>query len=313
MRFAMVFPGQGSQSIGMLAALGAEFPEVTQTFKEASEALGFDLWDVCQNGPEDKLNTTQVTQPAMLTAGVAVWRVWCKLGGSTAAVMAGHSLGEYSALVCANGIDFPDAVGVVADRARFMQDAVPIGVGAVAAILGLDDGGVRSACEQGAEGEVVRAVNFNAPGQVVIAGHKGAVERTIDKAKAAGAKRAMLLPLSVPVHSPLMEPAAERFRETLANATFRVPEVPVLSNVGIAPYEDVETIRANLAAQLHSPVPWTDTMRKIVELDIGVVIESGPGKVLTGLNKRIERSLTGVCAFDDATLKTALEASGHGD
>ncbi|MEM7252082.1 MAG: ACP S-malonyltransferase [Pseudomonadota bacterium] len=308
MRFAMVFPGQGSQSIGMLAGLAENYPVVTDTFDEASEVLGFDLWQLCQDGPEEKLNTTQCTQPAMLAAGVAVWRVWCERGGPSPSVTAGHSLGEYSALVSAESIAFPDAVRVVADRARFMQEAVPIGIGAVAAILGLDDDAVREACTQSEQGEVVRAVNFNAPGQVVIAGHKGAVERTIESAGAAGAKKAMMLPLSVPVHSPLMAPAAERFRETLERATFSVPSIDVLSNVEVSPYRDVDAIRRNLAAQLFSPVPWTETIVAMVNQDVGHVIEAGPGRVLTGLGKRIQRSLSGVCVFDPATLDKALEA-----
>ena len=312
MRFAIVFPGQGSQSIGMLLALSAAYPVVEGTFNEASEVLGFDLWARCQHGPVEKLNTTQCTQPAMLAAGVAVWRVWQEVNGPKPSMMAGHSLGEYGALVSANAIEFSAAIKVVADRARFMQEAVPVGVGAVAAILGLGDDKVQSACAQSQQGEIAQAVNFNAPGQVVIAGHKGAIERTIETAKGMGARRARLLPLSVPVHSVLMKPAAERFEETLFNAPLRVPEIPVLSNVDIAAYESLQTIRENLAAQLYNPVPWTKTVQKLMTENISVIIESGPGNILTGLHRRIERSLTALGVFDPSSLTSALEAVGNG-
>lgn len=309
MKLAAVFPGQGSQSIGMLSGLAEAHAEVTDTFAEASEALGYDLWKVCQEGPESQLNSTECTQPAMLTAGMAVWRVWLARGGRAPDVGAGHSLGEYTALVCAGAVAFSDAVAIVADRGRFMQDAVPHGVGAVAAILGLDDEPVFKACDEGAGDEVVRAVNFNAPGQVVIAGHTGAVDRVIDLAKAAGAKKAIKLPLSVPVHSPLMEPAAERFAARLAQVDFQVPSFPVLSNVDLAPHTSAEGIRENLAKQLHSAVRWAETVQAFDTDGVDFVVESGPGKVLAGLNRRIVRKMGIAAMFDAASIDKAIEAS----
>ena len=241
MGFAAVFPGQGSQSVGMLAELAEAFPTVESTFAEASEALGYDLWRVCREGPEEKLNSTECTQPAMLAAGVAVWRVWREQGGAAPEIMAGHSLGEYSALVCADGIAFSDAVALVAARGRYMQEAVPSGQGAVAAVIGLGDEEVEAACRAAARGDVVCPVNFNAPGQVVLAGHTGAVTRALDLAREAGARRAILLPLSVPVHSPLMEPAAERFRSRLEEVVFSTPAVPVVAAVSPASSATVQT------------------------------------------------------------------------
>ena len=312
MGFAAVFPGQGSQSVGMLAELADAFPTVESTFAEASEALGYDLWRVCREGPEEKLNSTECTQPAMLAAGVAVWRVWREQGGAAPEIMAGHSLGEYSALVCAEGVAFPDAVALVAARGRYMQEAVPSGQGAVAAVIGLGDDEVEAACRAAARGEVVCPVNFNAPGQVVLAGHTGAVTRALDLAREAGARRAILLPLSVPVHSPLMEPAAERFRSRLEEVAFSAPAVPVVANIGIEPHRGPDSIRDRLVRQLHSPVPWTATVLRLADAGVGAVLEPGPGRVLAGLNRRIDRGMKAHAVFDPASLGAALEALGHG-
>ena len=312
MGFAAIFPGQGSQSVGMLADLAGAFPAVEATFAEASEVLGYDLWRVCREGPEERLNATECTQPAMLAAGVAVWRVWLGQGGAGPEIVAGHSLGEYSALVCAGALAFADAVALVAARGRYMQDAVPSGEGAVAAVLGLGDDEVEAACRAAARGEVVCPVNFNAPGQVVLAGHAGAVARALDLAREAGARRAILLPLSVPVHSPLMEPAAERFRARLEEVEFSIPSVPVVANVGVEPHGDPASIRDRLVRQLHSPVPWTATVRRLAESGVDQVLEPGPGRVLAGLNRRIDRRMKAHAAFDPASLGAALEALGDG-
>ncbi len=308
-RFSIVFPGQGSQSIGMLSSLADAFPLVQETFSEASSALGYDLWQLVQNGPAEELNQTATTQPAMLAAGVAVWRVWRAEGGRTPAMMAGHSLGEYTALVCAGALDFSDAIGLVADRGRFMQEAVPTGSGAMAALLGLEDDQVRSVCREAAQGEVVEAVNFNSPGQVVIAGAKAAVDRACELAKSAGAKRALPLPVSVPSHCALMKPAAERLSERLAGLTIATPLIPVLHNVNVEPAADADTIRRLLAEQLYSPVRWVETVQRMAESGIETLYEAGPGKVLAGLTKRIDKSLKGVGVFDPATLKEAMETA----
>ena len=312
MSFAAVFPGQGSQAVGMLADLESEYAVVRETFSEASAALGYDLWQVCREGPEEKLNATECTQPAMLAAGVAVWRVWLERGGPAPDAMAGHSLGEYSALVCAGAVGFADAISLVAARGTYMQEAVPRGEGAVAAVLGLDDDAVEAACRAAEQGEVVRAVNFNAPGQVVLAGHAAAVARALDLAREAGARRAMLLPLSVPVHSPLMEPAAGRFRARIEEVEFSAPAVPVIANIGVEPHGDPESIRERLVFQLHSPVPWAATVRALAERGIDTVLEPGPGRVLAGLNRRIVRSMKAHAVYDPASLNAALEALGHG-
>ena len=312
MAFAAVFPGQGSQSVGMLADLADVFPAVEATFAEASEVLGYDLWRVCRAGPEERLNSTECTQPAMLAAGVAVWRVWRAQGGARPEVMAGHSLGEYSALVCADAVAYPDAVALVAARGRYMQEAVPNGQGAVAAVLGLGDDEVEAACRAAAQGEVVCPVNFNAPGQVVLAGHTEAVERALEHAREAGARRAIQLPLSVPVHSPLMAPAAERFRSRLEEVEFTTPAVPVVANIGVVPHGEPSSIRDRLVRQLHSPVPWTATIRRLAESGIDGVLEPGPGRVLAGLNRRVDRSMTACAVFDPASLDAALEALGGG-
>ncbi len=306
MSLAFVFPGQGSQSVGMYADLAAQHPEVQATFAEASAALGYDLWQVVANGPEDELNKTHVTQPAMLAAGVGAWRAFVAKGGKTPAVMAGHSLGEYTALVCAGALDFTDAVQLVADRGRFMQEAVPAGAGAMAAILGLEDAQVIDVCAQAAQGDVVSAVNFNSPGQVVVAGSAAAVQRAVDLAKGAGAKRAVLLPVSVPSHCSLMQPAADRLGERLAAIDVKAPQIPVLNNVDVAPASDPAAIRDALVRQLYSPVRWVETIRRMRADGVDKLVECGPGKVLVGLNKRIEKDMATIAITDAASLAQAL-------
>ncbi len=308
MALGFVFPGQGSQSIGMLKELADEFSEVKNTFDEASEVLNLDLWQLTQDGPEEALNQTQNTQPAMLAAGVAVWRVWLHKQGSTATVMAGHSLGEYTALVCAGAMQFGDAISLVADRGRFMQEAVPAGQGAMAAIIGLDNAAVSVVCEKAAEGDVLSPVNFNAPGQVVIAGTKAAVDRAISLSKEAGAKRALPLPVSVPSHCALMQPAAERMKERLAQVGIAIPNVPVLHNVHVTAETSADGIRDALVRQITSPVRWVDTINTMVGDGITTFIECGPGKVLAGLNRRINKETKTWSVFDSTTLNKALNA-----
>jgi [acyl-carrier-protein] S-malonyltransferase len=305
---AMVFPGQGSQSVGMLAPLAEAFPIVTETFAQASQVLGYNLWARVQQGPAEQLNRTSCTQPAMLAAGVATWRCWRDRSDRQPALMAGHSLGEYTALVCAGAMDFEAAVGLVEKRGVFMQDAVADGSGAMAAILGLDDDRVRSLCEDAAQGEVVSAVNFNSPGQVVIAGHKDAVERAMALAKAAGAKRALPLPVSVPSHCALMKPAAQAFAAELAAVEMRVPAISVIHNVDVSVKDSVGAIREVLAGQLYSPVRWVETVRTMRAAGIDRIYEMGPGKVLTGLNKRIESGIAAVAVQTPADLQQALDA-----
>jgi len=306
MTMAFVFPGQGSQSVGMLGALAEAYPAVGETFAEASAVLGYDLWQVVAEGPADQLNQTHITQPAMLSAGTAVWRVWQAAGGERPAMMAGHSLGEYTALVCAGALEFADAIGLVAERGRLMQAAVPAGTGAMAAILGLDDDVVRQVCADAAQGEVVEAVNFNSPGQVVVAGNQAAVERAMAAAKAAGAKRAVPLPVSVPSHCALMEPAARQLAERLRQVELRAPAIPVLHNCDVQSHADADGIRAALEQQLHSPVRWVDTIRAMAAQGVDTLIECGPGKVLVGLNKRIEKGMAAKAVFDPESLKEAL-------
>ena len=308
MTFAMVFPGQGSQSVGMLADLSDAFPQIKVTYQEASDVLGYDLWSLVKDGPEEELNKTHITQPAMLAGGVAVWRVWQDEGGPMPVAMAGHSLGEYSALVAAESMSLSDAVLLVADRGRFMQEAVPAGVGAMAAILGLDDDKVIDVCEQAAESEVVTAVNFNSPGQVVIAGNAAAVERAVNLAKEAGAKRALLLPVSVPSHCSLMNPAAEKLEERLAGINISAPTIPVYNNVDVQAENDPDTIRKALKRQLYSPVRWVDIINTFAAQDVERIVECGPGKVLVGLNKRINKQMTGQSTIDVDNLKKAIES-----
>lgn len=309
MSFAFIFPGQGSQSLGMLAELAASFPVVKETFAEASNALGYDLWALVQEGPVEDLNSTDRTQPAMLTAGVACWRVWQQQGGATPAVMAGHSLGEYTALVCAGVMTLADAVTLVADRGRFMQAAVPEGEGAMAAILGLADEDVIAVCEEAAQGDVLSAVNFNSPGQVVIAGSAAAVERAAPMAKERGAKRAVILPVSVPSHCALMAPAAVKLAERLQAISFSSPSIPVINNADVAAPDNADAICAALVKQLDSPVRWVECINKMADDGVDIVVECGPGKVLVGLNKRINKDMQALPVFDAETLGAAIDAT----
>lgn len=306
---AVFFPGQGSQSVGMLDGLAATYPDVQKTFEEASDALGFDLWRLVAEGPKADLDATLNTQPAMLAAGIAVWRVWLQAGGPPASLMAGHSLGEYSALVATGALSFPDGVRLAADRARFMQDAVPAGEGAMAAVLGMSDADVVALCLDQAQGAVLEAVNFNAPGQVVIAGDAAAVNRAIGAAKSAGAKRAVTLPVSVPSHCALMRPAAERLAERLHALRMTLPLIPLLHNASVQAAPDLPALREMLVQQLYRPVRWVETVQAVAGSGIATAIECGPGKVLTGLNKRIDDHLTTLPVFDPATLDRALDAA----
>ncbi|MBT8100208.1 MAG: ACP S-malonyltransferase [Gammaproteobacteria bacterium] len=308
MSIAMVFPGQGSQSQGMQADLAEKFPAVTATYAEASEILGYDLWDLVQEGPAEKLGETTVTQPAMLAAGVAAWRCWQTAGGSAPTQMAGHSLGEYSALVAAGALSFGDAVKVVKRRSELMQEAVPVGVGAMAALLGLDDDLVAEVCANAAAGQIAEPVNFNSPGQVVIAGHKDAIDRAIELAKEAGARRALALPVSVPAHSALMETAGVSLLDALNDVTINTPEVPVISASDATPYGDGDDIRKRLSRQVYSPVQWVWTVQAMIASGAGRIIECGPGKVLAGLARRIDKGTpTGFIDNLDG-LNKALEA-----
>ncbi|ATZ11304.1 ACP S-malonyltransferase [Erwinia amylovora] len=306
-QFAMVFPGQGSQATGMLADLAAANPLVEKTFREASDALGYDLWQLVQQGPAEELNKTWQTQPALLAASVAIFRVWQEKGGKAPAILAGHSLGEYSALVCAGVIAFADAVKLVELRGKLMQEAVPAGTGAMQAIIGLDDASIAKACEESAQGQVVSPVNFNSPGQVVIAGHKEAVERAGTACKAAGAKRALPLPVSVPSHCALMKPAADKLAVALQQLTFNAPVFPVVNNVDVKIETAPEAIRSALVRQLYSPVRWTESVEFIARQGVISLLEAGPGKVLTGLTKRIVDTLTAAPVNDQASLSAALE------
>ncbi|EHR39496.1 ACP S-malonyltransferase [Alishewanella jeotgali] len=307
-KLAIVFPGQGSQSVGMLADLYQTYPLVQDTFNEASAALGYDLWALVANGPEEQLNETQRTQPALLTASVAVWRVWQQQGGATPAYFAGHSLGEYSALVCAGVLSLADAVKLVEKRGQYMQQAVPAGTGAMAAIIGLDDAAIAKACADAAQGEVVAPVNYNSPGQVVIAGHKAAVERAGEACKAAGAKRALPLPVSVPSHCALMRPAAGQLAADLAALHFNTPVIPVVNNVDVEQADSAEAIKDALIRQLYSPVRWTETIEYFAAQGVTEVLELGAGKVLSGLIKRINKELSTSSITDSASLSAALTA-----
>ncbi|MEI8596105.1 ACP S-malonyltransferase [Photobacterium sp. SP02] len=304
-KFAIVFPGQGSQAVGMLAELAEQYESVQQTFAQASDALGYDLWALVQNGPAEDLNQTHRTQPALLAASVAIWRVWQQEGGAQPAVLAGHSLGEYSALVCAGVLDFSDAIKLVELRGQLMQEAVPAGVGAMSAIIGLDNDAIAKACEEAAQGEVVAPVNFNSPGQVVIAGHKAAVERANELCKAAGAKRALPLPVSVPSHCALMKPAADKLAVALESVTFNTPVIPVINNADVATETDPAAIKLALVKQLYGPVRWTESVERMAAEGIELLLEVGPGKVLTGLTKRIDKSLNGAAVNDPASLAAA--------
>ncbi len=311
MKSAFVFPGQGSQSLGMLSAAAEAWPMITETFDEASNVLGYDLWHLCQHGPAEELNKTMVTQPALLTASVALWRQWCVSDGPRPDFVAGHSLGEYSALVAAESLDFIEAVKLVQLRGELMQDAVPEGQGRMAAILGLEGSDVVSACEESAEGDVVAAVNFNAPGQVVIAGSAAAVERAIEACKAKGARKAMPLPVSVPSHCALMKGAAEQLAEALEDIRFNDAVIPVVQNVNAEPARDAEVLKANLLKQLYSPVLWTNSVQRLSTEGVGVAVECGAGKVLAGLIKRINRSLPVHGIESPDSLAEALKAFGQ--
>ena len=307
-KFAMVFPGQGSQAVGMLAELAGDYPIVQETFKQASEVLGYDLWQLVQEGPAEELNKTWQTQPALLTASVAVYRVWQqKYPELKPEVMAGHSLGEYSALVCAGVLDFQDAVKLVELRGKLMQQAVPEGTGAMYAIIGLDNDAIISACKQAEQGEVVSAVNFNSPGQVVIAGAKAAVERAAALCKEAGAKRALPLAVSVPSHCALMKPAADQLSVSLESITLKEAGVSVLNNVDVKNEIEADAIRNALVRQLYSPVRWTETVEKMAQNGVEVLVEVGPGKVLNGLTKRIVDSLQAVSVNDVKSLDSIEE------
>lgn len=307
-KLALVFPGQGSQTVGMLADLYAEYEVVRDTFAESSAALGYDLWQLVANGPEADLNETHRTQPALLTASVAIWRLWQQQGGATPDYLAGHSLGEYSALVCAGVLSLGDAVSLVEKRGQYMQTAVPAGTGAMSAIIGLDDALIAKACDEAAQGEVVSPVNFNSPGQVVIAGNKAAVERANELCKAAGAKRALPLPVSVPSHCALMKPAAAQLATDLAAMSFNAPSFAVVNNVDVAIAADEGAVKDALVRQLYSPVRWTETIEWLSAQGVTQVVEIGAGKVLNGLVKRINRDLEVSSVNDLASFKAAFAA-----
>jgi [acyl-carrier-protein] S-malonyltransferase len=303
MSLAFVFPGQGSQSVGMLSDLAIQFPQVQSTFSEASDALGYDLWQLVSAGPAESLNETHRTQPAMLAAGIAVWRSWQSISDVSPSYLAGHSLGEYTALVAAEALNFTDAIKLVEQRGQFMQQAVPAGEGAMAAILGLDDDLVREICKVAAEKGVAEAVNFNSPGQVVIAGSVDAVKNAIELAKDKGAKRALLLPVSVPSHCELMKPAAANLATALETISIQSPTIPVLHNVSVTTTDSEADIKQLLAQQLYSPVRWVETIQYFAKQGVDTLIECGPGKVLAGLTKRIDKSVTGLPMFDQASLE----------
>ena len=307
MNFAYLFPGQGAQSVGMLTDLAADFPEVKQTFELGSDILQQDLWKLVDSGPENELNRTENTQPVMLCANVAIWRIWVRYFNLPPIVVAGHSFGEYSALVCARAFTFETALPIARYRGQVMQQAVSEGRGAMAAILGLDDESLAEVCKQSTQGQVVEAVNFNAPEQTVIAGHSEAVARAVEAAKSAGAKRAITLPLSVPAHSTLMQPAAERLRDYLHDIPIQSPQIDVIQNVDVQPYSDVLKIKDALYRQLFNPVRWVETIQYIISLGTSVLIELGPGKVITGLNRRIDRALPCYCVHDSKSLEQTLE------
>lgn len=305
-----MFPGQGSQTIGMLADFSQFYPQVREVFAQASTSVGYDLWQLVQKGPEEKLNRTDYTQPAMLAAGMAVWRIWCTAGGRRPDFMAGHSLGEYTALACAEALEFVSAIGLVADRGRYMLEAVSEEEGAMAAILGLSDDVVKGVCEQSSEGQVAEAVNFNAPGQVVIAGHADAIHRAVSKAKEMGAKRAVFLSVSVPSHCQLMAPVAKRLRQRLSKFSIKAPSIPVVNNVDVAVNEDPGAICDALARQVNHPVRWVETIAWLKSQGVDVLVECGPGKVLTGLIRRIDKSMTVLPMSDPIGLEKALSITG---
>ncbi len=307
-KLAFVFSGQGSQKTGMLAEIAAAFPLVEKTFAEASEVLGYDLWDLCQNGEQEQLNATETTQPLLLTSSVALWRVWQEKQGKQPALLAGHSLGEWSALVCSGVVDFADAVALVRKRGAFMQTAVPKGEGSMAAVLNVEDEKILALCREASDLGVVEAVNFNSPGQVVIAGQVAAVNKASELLKAAGAKRVLPLPVSAPFHTSLMKAAAENMREHIAATTFRAPSIPVIHNVHAGKESDPERIKDLMIRQIDHPVLWVDCVKALVEHEITTVVECGPGKVLCGLCTRIEKTLTAFGIEDVVGLEAALAA-----
>jgi [acyl-carrier-protein] S-malonyltransferase len=306
MSLAFVFPGQGSQSVGMVANLAENFSEIRDTYQQASDVLGYDLYAIVSDGPQEKLNSTDITQPAMLAAGVATWRIWNKQGGQQPQVMAGHSLGEYTALVCAGAIEFTDAVKLVASRGEYMQEAVPAGSGAMAAILGLDDDAVRAVCNEAVGNEIVEAVNFNSPGQVVVAGNRSAVEHARELAKEKGAKRAVILPVSVPSHCQLMKPAAEKLASDLEQIDIHQPTISVINNVDVKIETDPDAIRHALVRQLYQPVRWVEIIQSMASNQVTRILECGPGKVLMGLNKRIDKSLAHAALTDTDNMNKEL-------
>ena len=303
---AFVFPGQGSQKIGMLASLASINTVVLDTFSEASEALGYDLWELVQSGEQEAINLTERTQPILLASSVAIWRLWQEKSGPSPSLLAGHSLGEWSALVCSGVLGFTNALKIVRARGAYMQEAVPLGVGAMAAILGLDDQAVLDACDTARQGEVVDAVNFNAPGQIVIAGSALAVERAIELCKASGAKRALPLPVSAPFHTSLMHPAAENLAGLVNSTVFSTPQIPLIHNVHAQTESNPDAIKALMLEQIYKPVMWVDCVNELKAQGAEILIECGPGRVLNGLSKRIDRELTSYATDDLASLENAL-------
>lgn len=307
--FGFVFPGQGSQSVGMLSELSEKYEVVKNTFNEASQVLGYDLLKLVMEGPQEELSKTSITQPALLTASVALFRLWSQVTNEKPLVLAGHSLGEYSALTCAGVIDFKDAVKLVQYRGECMQEAVPQGVGAMAAVIGLADDVIIEACKEASQDEVCSAVNFNSPGQVVIAGNKAAVDRTGEILKAKGAKRVLPLAVSVPSHCALMKPAADKIAKMLETIKFNAPTIPVINNVDVNKETDEAKIKDALVRQLYSPVRWVETVEKMKAEGVTTLVEMGPGKVLTGLIKRIAKDINSLACNDEASLQAALEAT----
>lgn len=311
MTLAIVYPGQGSQSVGMQSELAAAYPQIEETYAEASDVLGFDLWNLVQNGSAEELGQTVNTQPAMLVAGVATWRTWIAAGGPTPAMMAGHSLGEYTALVCSGAVSFADGVRLVRRRGELMQSAVPVGEGAMAAVLGLDDQAITDVCIDASVIGVAEAVNFNSPGQVVVAGHQRAIAQLIDLAKEAGARRAIMLPVSVPSHSSLMRPAGEALAEMLSSIEFSTPIIEVISTADVTPYSDLHDIGRRLSEQVFSPVRWVAAVELMIANGATALVECGPGKVLTGLNKRIDKSISSSCLDSPDVLMNLVEEASQ--
>ncbi len=310
-KLAFVFPGQGSQKVAMLSAMAERHGVIQDTYEESSQVLGYDLWQLVQQGPQDKLNLTERTQPMLLTAGVALWRLWQQLGGEQPAVLAGHSLGEFTALVCAQSLAFTDAVHLVQQRGAFMQAAVPVGVGAMAAIIGLADDAIDQACIEAAQGQVVAAVNYNSPGQVVIAGHAEAVARAVALCKDAGARRALPLPVSAPFHTDLMRPAGEQLAAAISAIELRAPQIPVVHNVNAKTESDPQKIRQLLVEQVYSPVQWVACVRTLLDQGVQCTVECGPGKVLSGLIRRIDKSLAVASLEEPESLDKALVLCGE--